>query len=444
MDEALDLLPESLTETYERILSTIEGRENVKRLRTLLCWLLHARRPLRIKELRETVGINVNEEPYFDPRKRLNQRPKILDHCTFLIVADQDSDVDDMFAVDVDNFQPSSGPTWQDTSVLRLAHSSVVQFLEQDEKLSDHSRQFSATKSEGHSLIAQSCLAYILHLDSSTAPPDAADSCPLFDYAIHYWYYHVQQSGIHNEKLASLIEKVLRTSWEIYRLVTYPNISTRYNPWGGTNASTSGPGKGMEQNDRLCTNCHKISLEGLRKQNGVVHKTYAALMASAQKCRLCEMIRSALLQFGIARYCQISSETALSLKVSENISRELDVEIPRVTGNSEITLRMESHDPFLLISCYCYFGRLHIYTNPGTYLRKERITRNHDYLYCGLLVFVLTTRPQTPLRLPVSSEDQYTQILNHFSLICDTGFKNVARITQNAKRICLQAVSLRD
>lgn len=277
-----------------------------------------------------------------------------------------------MFAIDVDNIRLNAGPQWQSSSVLRLAHSSVVEFLEQAETLSDHARKFTITNSEGHLLIAQSCLAYILHLDSSTAPPVAADDCPLFDYAIHYWYYHAQRAGIHDDNLASLIEKVLQTRWEIYRLVTYSNMSTRYNPWGGTHVSTSEPGEDTEQENILCTACRSILLEDLQKDRGMVHKTYAALVASAHECSLCKMIHCALLQFGIARYCQFSSETALSLKALESISRELDAEINRIAGISAITLRMETHDPFLLISCYCYFGRLHLHANTGAFPSSKR------------------------------------------------------------------------
>lgn len=399
LDEALDSLPENLTETYERILSTITRPTNIKSLRTLLCWLLYARRPLRIAELRESVGINVNEEPYFHPKKRLNQRPKILDQCTFLLVADQDSDADDMFAVDVDNFQPTAGPTWQDTSVLRLAHSSVVQFFEQIETLSDHARQFSVTKSEGHSLIAKSCLAYILYLDSSAAPPDAADSCPLFDYAINNWYYHAHHAGIHDEKVARLIEKVLQTSWEVYRLVTYPNISTRYNPWLATDASTSESTNDIEQNMTLCSTCRGISYQELQKQQGMRHRTYATLVTSARECKLCEMIHCALLQFGIARHCRMSSETILSVEASERIARGVDAEMHRIVRHSEIKLRMETQDPSLLISCYCCFGRLHLYTNPGAWLQSEGMS-------CEFppppFFFVLTIGFKIPSWLPKS------------------------------------------
>lgn len=40
-------------------------------------------------------------------------RPHFLDQCTFKIVVDQDADSENIFAVDVDNIQPSAGPTWQ-------------------------------------------------------------------------------------------------------------------------------------------------------------------------------------------------------------------------------------------------------------------------------------------------------------------------------------------
>lgn len=309
-----------------------------------------------------------------------------------------------MFAVDVDNVQFSAGPQWQSSSVLRLAHSSVVEFLEQAGALSAHARKFAVTKSEGHIAIAQSCLAYILYLDSPAAPPEAVNSCPLFDYATHYWYYHVRKSGIHHEKLSRLIEEVLQTSWKTYRLVTFSNILTRYNPWGGTPASTSEPINDMVQGKVLCTTCRSISFEDLQKEQGVTHKPYLDLMASAHECSLCEMIHCALLHFGVARSCQMSSETFLSQKESESISRELDAEICRITGTSSITLRMETQDPFLLISCYCYFGRLHLYTNPGECPQSKR-------LHCKILFFVIDSKIQgSPLASSISGRPVHSNL----------------------------------
>lgn len=381
MDEALNSLPESLTETYERVLSTIKHPQDVESLRTLLCWLLHTRRPLRIEELRETTGISNLEKPQFDSRTRLSQRPKILDQCTFLVVIDEASDMEDPFSMEVDNVQPSAGPKWQDDSVLRLAHSSVVQFLERTEKLSDHSRQFTIPKPEGHVLIAQSCLAYMLRLDSAATPIEATHGGPFLNYATQYWYYHVQQSQTHDERLAGLIDDVLRSRWNIYRLVTYPNISTRYNPWQGPVQ-----GKSVEENAQgfsLCTVCRRISYQQLEKPGGMRHRTYATLVTSAHECRLCEMIHCALLQFGIARRCQISSRTILSLETSEILAREIDSEIRQIASNSEfITLRRETQDPFLLINYYCFFGRLHLYTYPGVSLKdRELIVANYWPLY---------------------------------------------------------------
>ena len=100
----------------------------------------------------------------------------------------------------------------------------------------------------------------------------AADSCPLFDYAIRYWYYHVQRSGIQDKELARLIEEVLQTNWKIYCLVTYPNISTRYKPWAGTRVSMPVPGNGTEKDNQLCTACQKISTGELRRKRGMKHR----------------------------------------------------------------------------------------------------------------------------------------------------------------------------
>ncbi|KAK4225941.1 heterokaryon incompatibility protein-domain-containing protein [Podospora fimiseda] len=426
LEETLRSVPKSLTEMYERILSRIDSASHIQNLRTLLCWLLHARRPLRVEELRETVAINWQNDPYFDAKKRLNQRPRILDLCTFLIAIDQDLETETMFAIDYE--QASASSIRRRDAVLRLAHASVLQFLQDQERLSAHARKFSTLQPAGDLIIVQSCLAYILHVDSATpsGKEPATGDYPLFDYAVQYWYDHAQNSGpdsqwqdvgslirdalrttydtiplrwfflilvlvcfvawpfrhlvwksgvsgffiitlirlrgrsdpaSHSLTLEGLIRRTLQTKWEVYRLVTFPNPSTQYNPWAGDGSPD--PPKGQ------CETCSAIRYKDLSGSEGFRLGIYADLVTSSRKCSLCEMIHRTLLQFGVARICQRYATTVLSKGDAEQLCRQVDAEIRDKAGSAEVWLRAEDHEPFLFIQCHCYFGRLHLFTEPG-------------------------------------------------------------------------------
>lgn len=115
------------------------------------------------------------------------------------------------------------------------------------------------------------------------------------------------------------------------------------------------------------------------------HKTYADLVASVHDCNLCEMIHCVFLLFGIARYLQMSSDTILY--EPEKVAVEQDAEMHRILKNPEINLRMEPQSSSLLISSYCYFGRLHVYKSLGEWLQFKRWT-------CKILAFVTDNRVQ--------------------------------------------------
>ncbi|RYP74907.1 hypothetical protein DL771_002691 [Monosporascus sp. 5C6A] len=359
LDDTLASLPGSLTETYERVLSRISRPSDIQDLRILLCWLLYAARPLRIEELRDTVAIDWLSTRYFVKEKRLNKRPPILDQCSFLIaVYNDDDERNDVFALDDDcaaPLGPDNSRTWYDKAVLRLAHSSVFQFLLDDDKLSGHARKFTMGSPEGHCMLAQTSLAYILYSNSDGIKPtstEAADQYPLFDYAVKYWYAHTQEAGAHNEgTLPALIKQVLGTRWEVYRLVTYSNISTRYNPWPAWPTSTEGYAEYPGPTEDLCEACQQIRFRKLQGE-GFSHFTYSQLVESAAKC-----------------------PRAVSEQMLDSLALEIDRAILRTAGDIQVHLRAEKQDPYILISCYCYLGRLHLYTNPVMPPAKEILGR---------------------------------------------------------------------
>ena len=73
ISRTLNQLPETLDETYERILLGIP-KEMWKDVHCILQWLMVSSRPLRVEELAEVFAINFDEEmsgiPKFDPSWR--------------------------------------------------------------------------------------------------------------------------------------------------------------------------------------------------------------------------------------------------------------------------------------------------------------------------------------------------------------------------------------
>lgn len=332
---------------------------------------MYAARPLRLEELRHTVAISWLGRPYFDHRKKLNQRPKVLDQCTFLITIDGTSDQGDIFAIDDDDdgaaAQSHNGQsTWHKDAVLRLAHASVLQFLQDTEKLSDHAKGFCLDPSAGNLTLAQSCIAYAIYLDGLTSLIPDPEVTPLFSYTIKYWYYHATEAGPGStESMATLMKEALNTKWDIYRLLTYPNPSTRYNPWPERQSATQDRMSSDSPQSSLCRTCQTICRRELSGASGIEHQTYEMVILSSNQCKLCNMIHQALLHFGVARKCSASGKTSLSDKEAERLLLEMDEEISRNASAAKIWLKGEADDPFLLISCHCYLGRLHLYTTLG-------------------------------------------------------------------------------
>ncbi|KAF7354290.1 ANK-REP-REGION domain-containing protein [Mycena venus] len=87
--EALNKLPKDLRETYESAMKRIKGQteEDVKIARSVLTWVVHAKRPLTVSELRVALAIEPGAEQ-FDGENVLDIEV-ILSVCAGLVVVDE-------------------------------------------------------------------------------------------------------------------------------------------------------------------------------------------------------------------------------------------------------------------------------------------------------------------------------------------------------------------
>ena len=167
-------MPETLDETYERVLKEI-NKANREHARRLLQCLTVALRPLRVEELAEVLAIDFGGSahggiPQLNPKWRwADQHEAILSTCSSLIAI-------------VDN---------GDAKVVQFSHYSVKEYLTSDRLASssgDVSR-YHIDLEPAHTILAQACLGALLRLGDHVDEDDIGD-IPLVEYAGRHWFDH--------------------------------------------------------------------------------------------------------------------------------------------------------------------------------------------------------------------------------------------------------------
>lgn len=195
VQRTLDELPESLDETYERIIKEIAKPNRDHALRILQC-LVVAIRPLRVKELAEVLAVDFDDAegmPKLNPNWRWeDQEQALLSSCSSLI-AIVESD---------------------ESRIVQFSHFSVKEFL-------TSTRLATATSSGGvsryhialepaHIILAQACMSVLLRLDSRVVERDVKHNSPLASYAAEHWVAHAQY-----QKVSSCIRKAMESLFDL-------------------------------------------------------------------------------------------------------------------------------------------------------------------------------------------------------------------------------------
>src|SRR6266850_376569 len=174
---ALNTLPATLDETYERTLRGIKEEKWEDARRLLLCVAV-ASRPLRVEELAEVLAFNfdVGQIPKFCEHSRLqNPVEAVLSTCSTLVSV-----------VDVGSSQ-----------VVQFAHFTVKEFLTSDRlaKKDDDISRYRISMTDAHTLVAQACLGILVHLDKDVTR-DGLKNFPLAGYAAEHWLEHARFEGV--------------------------------------------------------------------------------------------------------------------------------------------------------------------------------------------------------------------------------------------------------
>ncbi|KAH9169397.1 hypothetical protein EDB89DRAFT_2099004 [Lactarius sanguifluus] len=172
----LNELPESLDETYERILRGINKAQTDNARRLLQC-LAVAVRPLRVEELAELLAFDFQAPSGGIPKLKDDwrwddQEEAVLSTCSSLITV-----------------VPDGG-----FRVVQFSHFSVKEYLTSPrlaQSQGDVSR-FYIDLDGAHTVLAQACLGTLLRLDEHAD----AKGFPLVEYAARHWVDHAQFEGV--------------------------------------------------------------------------------------------------------------------------------------------------------------------------------------------------------------------------------------------------------
>jgi len=170
-------LPESLDQTYERVLREIRKANQGHAYRLLQC-LVVAVRPLRVDELAEVLAVDfeVGGTPMLNPGWRwTDHQEAVLSACSSLVTIVKDGDL----------------------RIVQFSHFSVKEYLTSD-RLAESSRDVSRYHIQlaaAHTILAQACLGVLLRLDDEV-DQNKIKNFLLARYAAEYWVRHAQFENV--------------------------------------------------------------------------------------------------------------------------------------------------------------------------------------------------------------------------------------------------------
>ncbi|KIV86025.1 hypothetical protein PV11_01667 [Exophiala sideris] len=181
--QALKELPQGLNETYASMLSRIPASDT-KIAREVLLWSSFAIRPLTITELSEAAILELSDTT-LDQDSRLHEPEVILEICHGFLEYDADS------------------------GIVKLAHSSVRDFLKSEYERSDGNSFFGSKEDLANRSLMQKCLTYLMFDDFKSGVADNVfelnsrrQNFPLLDYTAQYWGLHASFATENEGRLA--------------------------------------------------------------------------------------------------------------------------------------------------------------------------------------------------------------------------------------------------
>lgn len=205
--KSLQGLPQTLDETYERILCSISEEDVTYAIRALQ-WLAFASRPLQVEEMAEAIAIDLERERAFDSQEIFEDPFEVLNICSCLVT---------IFTIEEVLFSDRDFDLQMSGKVVAFAHHSMRDYL-----LSDRSRQGPAAKFSVHDatcneFIAKSCLGYLLQFEAQESlSHDSLKDFKLAKYSAKFWIIHAEAAAQETDDLLRMILKLFRSESDAY------------------------------------------------------------------------------------------------------------------------------------------------------------------------------------------------------------------------------------
>jgi ankyrin repeat protein len=221
---ALEDLPDTLDETYARILESIP-RNNKKDATTILGLLTWSERSLRLEEIADAVAVRPHVRPSFNPDNRMPEPRDLLRICSSLVVLVQRTHRRVAEFISADRCKIYDEMV--EVTELQLAHFSVKEYL-----ISDRITPSFADRLVGYTTrasIATMCLAYLSDLDHSLSLDELRAQFAFSQYCAMYWTDHAKAAGGADDELQARIMELMIGEGDSY--ATCYNLYDPDQPW---------------------------------------------------------------------------------------------------------------------------------------------------------------------------------------------------------------------
>jgi hypothetical protein len=191
--KALKILPQTLGETYERILCAINEDDSDYAIR-ILRWFTFCCEPLRIEEIAEVVAIDIERNPAFNSDEVLEDPLEVLSICSSLVT--------------ITTIEGYPLPK----RIVTLAHYSVKEYLTTEKILRSRAARYGIEGIACNGFIAMDCVSYLLRFQGSGPFSETTiQKSKLALYAARFWITHTQAAAQNAEDLNRLIMELFST-----------------------------------------------------------------------------------------------------------------------------------------------------------------------------------------------------------------------------------------
>jgi ankyrin repeat protein len=217
---SLATLPQTLDQTYDRILTAISKEDCVYAMR-ILQWLTFSARPLSVTEVAEVVAIDVARDVAFNRDEVLADPLEALDICSSLVTITKNE---------------ADGKLGSTQQIIALAHYSVQEYLVSDRIRQGSAKQYSMQEAACQSAITRGSLKYLMQLQQPLEE-ETLQVFALARYTAEFWSSHLQKTGDEGEQASQLAVSLMAREEPAY--LTWIQLHDPDRSWEGTNSKKS-------------------------------------------------------------------------------------------------------------------------------------------------------------------------------------------------------------